>query len=164
MFRCGIFRILIRFVPFKTGKGLLIQAHVERCPDCQRELAGPKDARTALLEPPEAFQVEEFWASAASRTPPEKGGHPEVRPPLVGQLGWKSVAFAGIFVLLFLAGYVVFRNLGPSPQPREKGQEETFAIHRLRVRGKPADPIIYRPHRSNIIFVWGQVHEKHNPQ
>ena len=157
MFKCRFYRFLIRLIPLKIVQSFVIQHHFERCPRCQLLLAQPEEVKSLLLQP-EAFVLSEQWLEkVVARARIEDKSRPGSRVFLGRSLGWKTMVVASIFVLL-LIGYFVFQRLSLSPGNTEKAGEVVFGLEHLRVRGKPADPVIYRPFGSKLIFIWGQSH------
>jgi hypothetical protein len=152
MISCSAANLLYRLVPVKPWRALLIRAHFECCPRCQKELAGAAEARSLFVQESDSRPSESLWQGIA-RSLAESDNRPADRPQRVfGSRVWRWAA-AGI-VVVFLAGYWAWKDFRPDGVPPMAASPARFELEYVRVDGRPADAYVYQPQGSDIIIVW----------
>ncbi len=155
MLSCNAADRLYRFVPVKSWRAFLIRVHFERCPACQKALAGAAEARTLLAQNTGFRASEALWRRVARSLaePDEKSlrrSSRNARRPV-----WQWAA-AGA-VVAFLAGYWVFRDFRPAGVRAAASASARFELEYVRVGGLPANAYVYQPQGSDMVMVWAGI-------
>jgi hypothetical protein len=152
MLSCNDADLLYKFVPLRAWRAFLVRVHFERCPACQKALAGAAEARSLFAQETDFRPSEALWRRVA-RPLAEANGETatEARRP-AGSRVWRWAA-AGV-VVAFLAGYWVFKDPRPDGVPALAASPARFELEYVRVDGLPADAYIYQPQGSDIVIVW----------
>ena len=116
MLSCNAADRLYRFVPVRAWRAFLIRVHFERCPSCQKALAGAAEARSLFVQETDCRPSEALWRRVARSLaePDEKTLRRSSRTARRPVWQW---AAAGV-VVAFLAGYWVFQGF---PSGRASG-------------------------------------------
>jgi len=152
MTSCNAANLLYRLVPVKPWRALLIRVHFDRCPGCQKELAGAAEARSLFVQEADFRPADALWRGIA-RSLAESDDKTAERPGIVlSDRMWRWAA-AGI-VIAFLAGYWAWKDFRPAGAPSVAAVSARFELEYVRVGGRPADAYVYQPQGSDIIIVW----------
>jgi hypothetical protein len=151
MFRCKITHFFFNIFPLKAWQSFLIRYHIQRCPDCQKELASMEDVRSLLIQESEGESLEGEWLEIRVKLKEEKRGEKHIFWP---RLRWIA-SVAGLFAVVAIGVWLYFSN-PPDKSPEEKNLAERFRINYIRVENKPAKAFLFRPHDSKMIIIWAE--------
>jgi hypothetical protein len=151
MFRCKITHFFFNIFPLKAWQSFLIRYHIQRCPDCQKELASTEDVRSLFIREDEAGSIEEVWPALKAKF---SGKREKKQIFLWPRLRWIA-AVAGLFAVVAIGVWLYFSN-PPDKSPEEKNLAERFRINYIRVENKPAKAFLFRPHDSKMIIIWAE--------
>src|SRR4030067_2761739 len=77
MISCNAADFLYRLLPVKPWRGFLIRVHFDRCPHCQKQLAGAAEARTLFVQEADFRPGVALWQGMAGSLDEEDGATPE---------------------------------------------------------------------------------------
>ncbi len=149
MNRCTIIDFLFVLIPIKRWQGFLIRSHKQKCPECQRKLAGVEEVRALVVQESEFEGMEDLWPALKAKLHEGRG---EARIPLSRRWRW---VYASVFLAVVLAGliwltFVFIPGRGPSEEPFS----EQFKIQYIEIENEPAQAYVFHPRDSNTFFVW----------
>ncbi|OGD22839.1 MAG: hypothetical protein A2W03_03660 [Candidatus Aminicenantes bacterium RBG_16_63_16] len=152
MISCNAADFLYRLLPVKPWRGFLIRVHFDRCPHCQKQLAGAAEARTLFVQEADFRPGVALWQGIAGSLAEEDGATPEKPVLAAGSRIWRWAA-AGIIVA-FMVGYWAWKDNRPDGVPVAASASARFELEYVRVGGQPADAYVYQPQGSDMIIVW----------
>ncbi len=152
MTSCNAAELLYRLVPVRPWRALLIRVHFERCPRCQKELAGAAEVRSLLAQEADCQLTQPLWEDISRSLAAGDQVTAEKPRPLPASRPWAWAA-AGI-VLAVLAGYWALRDFRPMKVAPGAGTPARFELEYVRVGGRPAEAYVYQPQGSDMIIVW----------
>ena len=152
MLSCNVADVLYRVAPVKPWRAFLIRVHFDRCPHCQKQLAGAGEARSLFVQKADSHPGAALWRGIACALAEEDKWTAEKQVLVPGSRMWRWAA-AGI-VLLVLAGYWIRKDFRPDGVPVAAAASARFELEYVRVGGQPADAYVYQPQGSDIVIVW----------
>jgi len=158
---CQLVDLSWRLLPLAAFRSLLLNLHLDKCPDCQKKLTGRDEARLLFPEPGDI----KLWLrmmereSALEAGPESKAGFQERRKTSVLTGVYAGLAAAAIMVLLIGFGLYFMRS---SERPVSFSGDETIktdlvsevSLIYVRAKGQPADSFIYKTRDPDMIIVW----------
>ena len=151
MLRCKIIGYAFSFVPLKKGQDLLIRIHMERCPDCQKNLISREDVQGMTIQESQCVAKESIWDGFEEKVEEARTDKQYVFRP---RWSWAY----GVAILLVFVSVTIWFVL--SPQFREGQVEQSlnghFRINYIQIENKPAQTYVYQPQDSFMILVWAQ--------
>ena len=156
---------LFRILPFAAWKDALIRGHVERCPECSRNLATAEDVRRAIVRAGSIGDTDrlrrEIAIKIAGIEPAPAPGPIQERSVPARQHIWRwAAAAAGLCAAAFATAALVlfFQSATPSGGP-ETSDADQIQIHYVRIADEPAQMFIFKPHDSDVVIIWaGKTH------
>jgi hypothetical protein len=156
--------LVLRILPFDGWKDALIRGHVERCPECSRQLITAEEARRAIAGADHAGRVDvvtrkvmaEIEACAPLAAP--------VRAATSLASVWRwAAATAGLAAaVVLIAALVLFFRGAPGAGSLDGAavlEFEEFQINYVKIGDEPAQTFVFKPRDSDVIIVWaGKTH------
>lgn len=151
MFRCRIIGFFFNVFPLKVWQSFLIRQHIQKCLNCQRELASIEEVRSLLIQKSEGESFEGEWLTIRAKLSEEKRKEKGLFRP---RLRWIA-GVAGLFAVVVIGIWIYFSYI-PDKSPQEKDLAERFRINYIRVENKPAKTFLFCPHDSKMIIIWAE--------
>jgi hypothetical protein len=140
-------RFLCRLISFRAWPHLLLHRHLERCPECQKGLAGVEEARRATIPADRIGPVKDFWPEFALSLEREKSPRkPSIWFRHRWWLGTAGLVAAGLALAVVLL-------TGPPPPPIPELTVKIW-IQSVRIYDEPAQAYIFQTPDVNRTFVW----------
>jgi len=156
---------LFRILPFAAWKDALIRGHVERCPECSRNLATAEDVRRAIVRAGSIGDTDrlrrEIAIKIAGIEPAPAPGPIQERSVPAGRRVWRwAAAMSGLFTAAFaIAALVFFFRPAPPSGAAEANEADQFQINYAMIADEPAQTYIFKPHDSDVVIIWaGKTH------
>jgi len=151
MFRCKIIHFLFNVFPLKAWQSFLIRQHIQKCPDCQKELASMEEVRSLLIQESEGGSFEGEWLAIRGKLREEKRKEKHLFWPRLRWIG----GVAGLLAVVAIGIWLYF-SYTPHKSLQEKDLAERFRINYIRVENKPAKAFLFHPHDSKMIIIWAE--------
>ena len=152
MISCNAADFLYRLLPLMPWRAFLIRVHFDRCPHCQKQLAGAAEARSLFVQEADSRPGAALWQGIGRALAEEDKRTAEKPVPVSGSRMWRWAA-AGV-VLVVLAGYWAWKDNRPDGVPVAAAASARFELEYVRVGGQPADAYVYQSQGSDIVIVW----------
>ncbi|UCC39605.1 MAG: hypothetical protein JSV96_17800 [Candidatus Aminicenantes bacterium] len=153
MLRCRIIGFFFNVFPLKVWQSFLIRRHLQKCPECQRELASIAEVRSLLTQESEGESLEGEWLAIRGKL---SGGKRKERDLFSPRLRWAAGVASLFVVAVAVIGSWLYFSYTPGKSPQEKDLGERFRINYIRVDDKPAKTFLFRPHDSKMIIIWAE--------
>jgi hypothetical protein len=148
MIKCKVVNFLFSFIPLKRWQDFLLRHHIQRCPSCQKKMAGAEQVRALFIQEGEMESVPGLWPAVRMRL-----GERRVKEGFgLRRLAW----VAGAAGLLAAVAASVWLFISPGRHPSSERLAERFQINYIRVESGPARAYVFKPYDSNMIFVWAE--------
>jgi hypothetical protein len=161
----GIFEWMYRLAPVRAWKGRLA-AHMEKCPDCARRLAGRDEVRRVLIQAGDLGRLNDIWPIVRKAGPgigrdrsmngTVPGSAFSGRPRRLSLVFRWASALSGLAVVSFMLVGVVRYIQSPSPSPAVVSnivENDGFILHSARVDNRSANTYILQSN-DGMILVW----------
>ena len=152
MWKCRLYEILFSLFPVRAWQDSLIQRHFDRCPACQKKLAGMEEIQSVLLSEDEIGDRMDAWPEFTKAIEEKRGKEKCLRPPY-----WRLVYGVMVMITVVIAGAWFMFVTKPE---RVSDLPERFKINYIRIEDKPARAFLFQPKDSNMIFVWAEKNTK----
>lgn len=152
---CSLIDGLYSWIPVQRFRAWLIRVHMEKCPACQAGLVSRVEAMQLFVKAGDVVAEEKLWANVRDRAGIE-GGSERVRQRYYGaQRRWQWAVGAATVLFGIILSFWLLRGIEKAG-PGSELLVDRFEIEYLTVAGRPADPFIYQPKDSDMIFVWAE--------
>ncbi len=151
MLRCKIVIYLFSLFPFRFWQDILIRSHIQKCERCMSLAASRDEVKALIVQQDEVEDFRDLW-------PAIKSGIVETQPERKAALSLRRrwALAAACFVVVCLAGVLIFNSLPRNRALLNQEGRERFRINSIRVGDEPATPFVYQPKDSDIILVWAE--------
>jgi len=152
MFSCRLAEFVVRALPLRWLRDLVLRRHMERCPRCAERLLSRAEARTWLVSEGEVEDNPAFWPAVRDRIRREDAAvvpaAPSARPL------WQRAAAVAGFLALAGAGFWLYRELGRGIASPAAEAQLRFRVNSLTVGGEPAGATVIQPPEPDLVIIW----------
>ncbi|MDH4196870.1 MAG: hypothetical protein OEW05_05635 [Candidatus Aminicenantes bacterium] len=152
MFRCRFAELLVKALPLRWARDLVLRRHMERCPHCAERLLSRAEARAWLVSDDEVEDDPSFWPALRDKIRRDEaaiGSCPAVIRPV-----WRWTAAVAGFLLLSGAGFWLYRELGQGTVSIMADAQLRFRVNSLTVGGEPAGAMVIQPPDTDLVIIW----------
>lgn len=152
MFRCRLAELLVKALPLRWARDLVLRHHMERCPRCAERLLSRAEARAWLVSGDEVEDDPRFWPAVRDKIGRDAAAVVS-RTPIARPVWQRAAAVAGLF-LLAGAGFWLYRELGRGTVSPAVEAQVRFRVNSLTVGGEPAAAMVIQPPEADLVIVW----------
>ena len=156
MFSCRLAEFLMKVLPLRWARDLVLRRHMESCPHCAERFLSRAEARTWLVSDDEVEDDPAFWPEVRERIRREEGAL-GTRPAGIRPVWQRAAAVAG-FLILAGAGFWLYKELGRGTISTTSQAALRFRINSLTVGGEPAAAVVIQPPEPDLVIVWVDHH------
>ncbi len=152
---CSLIDGLYSWIPVRRVRAWLIRVHMEGCPACQARLVSRVEAMRLFVRSEDLAADESLWINIRNQAGVE--GEGERAGLSAARRRWQWAV--GTVALLFgiVVSFWLLRGIEKAgPWSGYLQAADRFEVEYLTVAGEPADPYIYQPKDSDMIFVWAE--------
>jgi hypothetical protein len=155
MSRCKTVNFFYALIPLSRWRDFLIRRHIEGCAHCQAALTSRDEARSLFVQEGTVGIEPAFWGDVETRLADE------THQPIM-RAGRRATAIlrphrwavAVVLLLVLVTGYWLLKDFHPEAISVAAAAPSRFELEYVRVDGRPADVMIYKPQGSDMIIVW----------
>jgi hypothetical protein len=136
-------------------RDFVIRRHMENCPRCQERLVNMAQAQSLFVKSREVDVGPDLWTKVQADIETKK---PVSRPRRdIRFFRWEWVlGAAGILFMAAVGFWFQARVMETGPAQSTARTTDSFEIEYINVGGVPAEPYVYQPGDSDMIFVWAE--------
>ena len=144
-----------KLVPFSGIRDFIIRRHMENCSSCQGRLVDRAQAQSLFVKSEEVGGGAELWVKIRADVEAERSASRSGRDP--GFLRWEwALGAAGVLFLAAVSFWLHDGVMKTGPGQSAARTPERLEIEYINVGGAPAEPYVYQPGDSDMIFVWAE--------
>lgn len=152
MFSCRLAELLVKVLPIRRARDMVLRRHMESCPRCAERLLSRAEARAWLISDGEVEDDPRFWPAVRERIRREEAAL-GTRLAVIRPVWQRAAAVAG-FLLLAGAGFWLYRELGRGIASPEREAQIRFRVNSLTVGGEPAGALVIQPPDTDLVIIW----------
>jgi len=151
MFQCKIINLFFSILPLNAWRDFLIRTHIQKCPQCQNDIASLDEAKLFLIQEGEVGDMEGLWPAVKARLSVSGRKKRHLSWPR-----WRWAAGAVAVVVAIVVGFWFYSTSLQNIGPREENMVGKLQINYMKIEKKPAQTYVYWPQGIEMVLVWAE--------